>query len=281
MRMILGAIFLASCSTVPQESRDSITVVRNLAYKTEGSDYEMERCTLDLYLPAKRDGFPVVVWFHGGGLKKGDKGGKIAAKFGLRLASEGIAVASANYRLSPKVTYPTYNEDAAAAVAWVHRNIARHGGDPRKLFVSGHSAGGYLSAIITLDESYLKAQGLSTGILAGSFPISGQMDSHSTIKGERGKSPKERIVDPSAPLHHARKDAPPILLIVGTKDLPDREQQNRDMVTALRSAGSRSISLQMGGGRNHSTIISQVDQKEDPVALRILGFIRLNTRDAK
>lgn len=273
MRTALAVLLLTACGPAPRTPDGGVTVIRDLAYKTGTTEYEKERCKLDLYLPAGRKGFPVVVWFHGGGLKAGHKGVPIAEKVGRRFASEGIAVASANYRLSPKVTFPDYNRDAAAAVAWVYRNIARHGGDPGKLFVSGHSAGGYLSAIVTVDAGYLGDLGLSPAILAGSMPVSGQMDSHSTVKGERGRSREERIVDPSAPLHHARKDAPPILLIVGGKDLPNREQLNRDMEAALKKAGHPDVSLLVQPGRNHGTIISQVDRKDDAVAARMIEFV--------
>ena len=100
--MRIAALLLIAIPVAAQETEGEVRIVRDLPYKTEGLDYEKERCKLDLYLPADRKGFPVVVWFHGGGLKGGDKAARAAIQVGQRLASAGIAVASANYRLSPK-----------------------------------------------------------------------------------------------------------------------------------------------------------------------------------
>lgn len=254
-------------------ARADVRVVKDLAYKEGGSDYERERCKLDLYLPEEgKKGYPVVVWFHGGGLKGGDKAGKIAATFGRRMAGEGIAVASVNYRLYPKVRYPEYLRDAAAAVAWVHRNGAKHGIDPRKLFVSGHSAGGYLSALVAVDRRYLKAEWLSTSILAGALPISGQMDSHSTVREERGR--KTQQIDESAPIYHAHKDAPPMLIFAGKKDLPGRAEINRRFFDELVKRGHEDVALRVVEGRNHGTIASRVGEKDDAVAAAMVRFIR-------
>lgn len=98
--------------------------------------YVRERCVLDLHYPVNAKNYPTVVWFHGGGLKGGNKNVPTALK------GKGIAVVAPNYRLHPKVKSPTYIEDAAAAVAWVFKNIGKYGGDPSLVFVSGHSAGG-------------------------------------------------------------------------------------------------------------------------------------------
>jgi carboxylesterase type B len=82
----------------------------------------------------KSKGFATVVWFHGGGLTGGNRG----IPDGLK--DKGIAIVAAGYRLNPDVKSPTYIEDAAAAVAWTVKNIGKYGGDPNKIFVSGHSA---------------------------------------------------------------------------------------------------------------------------------------------
>lgn len=113
--------------------------------KGETDEYRKERCKLDIYYPSDKKDFVTVVWFHGGGLEGGEKG--IPAE----LKNKGIAVVAPNYRLSTKAKNPAYIEDAAEAVAWVFENIASFGGDPpRHIYVSGHSAGGYLALMIGL-----------------------------------------------------------------------------------------------------------------------------------
>jgi len=106
----------------------------NISYRTEQNldRYSKERCQLDLYHPEK-PGYSTVIWFHGGGIQKGER----FLPKGLR--KQGVAVVSENYRLHPKITSPAYIEDAAAAVAWTMKKIEKFGGDPNKIFVSGHS----------------------------------------------------------------------------------------------------------------------------------------------
>ena len=117
-------------------------IVENLRYRSPSNTepYIQERCRLDLYYPESLDQFATVVWFHGGGLKGGNRFVPDPLK------ERGIAVAAVNYRLHPKVKSPTYVKDAAAATAWVFKNIKEYGGSPDRIFISGHSAGGYCSA---------------------------------------------------------------------------------------------------------------------------------------
>ncbi|MEL6110192.1 MAG: alpha/beta hydrolase, partial [Planctomycetota bacterium] len=144
------------------------------------TDYSAERCKVDLYRPGNRKDFATVVWFHGGGLKANSKSIPDALK------EQGFAVVAANYRLHPKVDSPTYVQDAAAAVAWTFQNIASFGGDPNKIFVAGHSAGGYLTSMVGLDKSYLAAHSIDADRIAGLIPYSGHTITHFTVRKERG-----------------------------------------------------------------------------------------------
>src|SRR5947209_7122328 len=126
--------------------------VKDIPYRTGENLTEgmRDRCKLDLYYPQNARGYATVVWFHGGGLTGGGKGIPSA------LMGKGIAVVAANYRLSPHAKAPEYIEDAAAAVAWTFENIEKHGGSRKQIFVSGHSAGGYLTSMVGLDKRWLK-----------------------------------------------------------------------------------------------------------------------------
>lgn len=180
---------------------------------TEVSDYAKRRCRLDVYHPANEKNFATVIWFHGGGISKGER------SIPLPLREQGIAVVTANYRLSPKVQSPTYIEDAAAAVAWTLQNIEKFGGSKDDVYLSGHSAGGYLASMVGMDERWLKAHDLDPGMLAGLVPFSGHTITHFTVRKERGIDGKQAIVDDLAPLYHVRKDVPPMMLITGDRDL--------------------------------------------------------------
>lgn len=188
--------------------------VEDVAYRSgpELTDYMKNRCVLDVYYPKKTKHFSTVVWFHGGGLKNGRK----AVPEGLQ--EKGIAVVAVNYRLHPKVKSPAYVEDAAAAVAWTMKNIETYGGSAKRVFVSGHSAGGYLTSMVGLDKRWLAVHDVDADDLAGLIPYSGHTITHFTVRAERGIDGKQPIVDDMAPLFHVRSDCPPILLITGDRD---------------------------------------------------------------
>lgn len=199
---------------------------QNIAYRSDSlnaSDaYIASRCVLDLYYPKDSVDFPLVVWFHGGGLKGGNK------YIPSYLKRKGIAVAAVNYRLNPTVKAPVYIEDAAAAVAWAFKNIESYGGRSDLIFVSGHSAGGYLTAMIGLDKKYLAAHDIDADQIAGLIPFSGNVINHLTVRAEQGIPITQPTIDAMAPLYHVRPDAPPILLITGDreKELVGRYEEN-------------------------------------------------------
>jgi acetyl esterase/lipase len=252
-----------------------VTVVTNLAYVSGGgaTAYQIERSKLDLYLPEGKAGFATLVWFHGGALKEGRKDDSFSTRIGYRLASSGLAVAMANYRLSPMAKYPSYIDDAAAAFAWVKSNIAGRGGDPKRVFVGGHSAGAYLTFMLGLDRGYLARRGLDTSAIAGLIPVSGQTMTHYTVREERGLDKDTIFADAAAPIYHVRKDAPPLLLIFADQDLPARVEENRYLVAALKAVGHTNVIERMISGRDHGSVAGNIAQPGDPAAEAILRFV--------
>jgi len=222
-------------------------LLTNLSYR-QGTDdaYTLERCALDIYLPGTTD-FATVVWFYGGGLTFGNK----FIPEGLK--KQGIAVVAVNYRLYPKVKSPMYIDDAAAAVAWVFKNIASYGGDSNLIFVSGHSAGGYLTSMLGLDKSYLNTYGIDADAIAGLIPYSGHTITHFTIRSELGLKWDDVRVDHMAPLAHIRKDAPPIILITGDRELElyGRYEENAYFWRMLKSIGHPYVELYELESYNH------------------------------
>ncbi len=270
-------VFLCACPALPviAEPADGVRLLKDLPYRADGkTDYERQRCKLDLYLPADGKKFPTIVWFHGGSIQAGDKAGNIAIALGQRFAGEGIAVASVNYRLHPKVEYPMYIEDAAAAFAFVRREIAKYGGSPKRVFISGHSAGGYLTAMIGIDGRYLGQHGLKLGDIAGLMPVAGQMITHSTVRKERGIPGTRPVIDEAAPAYHVRDDAPPFLNIVGSRDLPARAEENRYFVAAMKAAGHKDVTYFEVDGRNHGTVANRIGEADDAVAKAMASFIQ-------
>lgn len=278
MRFVLP-ILLSFCAlfTFAEDDATALRTISDVAYRpdTTTDAYAKERCKLDLFLPPAPTeagkNFPTLVWFHGGGLEEGNRLG--FKKMATSLVADGIAVVMVDYRLSPKATYPAYIEDAAAAVAWTHAHIAEYGGDTKRVFVGGHSAGGYLAAMVALDVRWLTAAGMKPSDLAGAFPVSGQMATHYTIRKERGLPMEVEIIDEAAPLAHARKDAPRLLFIAADKDMHNRVDENQRMVAALRAAGHTVPDLLVVAGRDHSTIMSKMIDAEDPGRKALVAFV--------
>lgn len=219
---------------------------------SEKDPYKLERCKLDIYYPTDKKDYPTIVWFHGGGLEGGEKG------IPQELKDKGIAVVAVNYRLSPKATNPAYIEDAAESVVWVFRNIKSLGGSTDKIYVSGHSAGGYLALMIGLDKSYLNKYGINADQIKGLIPISGQTNTHYTIRKERGLPFDIPYIDEYAPLSHSRNDASPILLITGDKnlELTARYEENAHLYSILKALGNKDITLYGLEGFDHGTVCS-------------------------
>ena len=260
---------------IPAESNTlADLVVKDIAYKTGDSltDYEKTRCKLDLFLPTTGQDFPVLVWFHGGGLTGGSKEGfKATAE---RFVHAGIAVAAVNYRLSPKATYPAYLDDTAAAFAWVKTHAAEFRLDPKRVFVGGHSAGGYLTFMVGLDDRWLKPYGLTTDAIAGLIPISGQVMTHYTVREERGIKDHNVIsADEAAPINHLHKETPPFLILYADHDMPARREESMYLAAALRATGNTGVQQLQIDDRTHGSIAGNMVHPGDPAAEAIIKFI--------
>ena len=170
----ITAIFLTACTTI----QFAIVNAPSLTYDGQISEDvaygQFSRQTLDIYVPnIEQDTFPVVVFFHGG---RWTDGSKEQYKFvGMTLSNLGYVVVVPNTRLYPEVKFPIFAEDAAQSVAWVHKNISRYKGN-RNLFISGHSSGAHLGALIIADNTYLAAHELKPNIVNAFAGISGPYD---------------------------------------------------------------------------------------------------------
>jgi dienelactone hydrolase len=192
-----------------------------------GTEYQKEKCRLDIYPPSDQsEKFPVLIYFHGGGITGGNRGGP-------DLTAQGVFLVAPSYRLSPKVKCPDYLNDAADAVAWTFNNIEKYGGDPNRIFIGGMSAGSYLAALITMDKSWLEKRGIDIDRIAGLLPISGHMITHFTVRKERGLTASTGLADEFAPLYHVRKTPFPIFIQCGDNDYPSRQEENKLFVSMM------------------------------------------------
>jgi acetyl esterase/lipase len=263
---------------VPTVSALETKVIKDVPYKDDVislTPYEQERCKLDLTVPVGSKGFATYVWFYGGGMKNGGKDlrTEYCAEIRESLAQAGVAVVTPDYRLSPKAKYPAYVDDAAAAFAWTVKHIAEQGGDPRKVFIGGHSAGATLALLVGMDPERLKPHGLTLGSVAGIAQVSGQVLTHYTIREERGQPRYAITSDEAAPAFHIRKTVPPILTIYAQNDMLSRAEENQFFVTTLKAAGhAENYSLRVDD-RDHGSVGHNIRNADDPARLAILNFI--------
>lgn len=270
MAAILAGSILPSLAqkseSVPKQRAD-YRLAEDIAYRTgsDATDYMKSRCKLDVYYPADKQDFATIVWFHGGGLKAGNR------RVPKELKEKGVAVVAVNYRLHPKVKAPAYIEDAAASVAWTFRNIEKYGGSAKRIFVSGHSAGGYLTSMVGLDKRWLATHDIDADKLAGLIPFSGHTITHFTVRAERGIDGKQPILDDLAPLFHVRKEAPPILIITGDRELEmlGRYEENAYFWRMLDVVGHPDATLHELDGFNHG----QMAEPAHPLLVRFVKRI--------
>lgn len=228
------------------------TVESDIPYRENpDDDYQRTRCKLDVHYPTDRKNVPALVFFHGGGITGGDKSGVIEVYKLL-----GCAIFSANYRLSPNVKCPEYFRDAAAAAAWVKRNAARFNANPDNIFITGASAGAYLTSVLCTMPKYLGEFGLRPEDFTGYMPISGEMITHFTVRAERGIPNTAQIVDEYAPLSYVRPDMPPMLMVTGEtgKEMDCRPGDNKLMRDALLFCGNTTAEYYEMPNLTHGTI---------------------------
>lgn len=243
----------------------------DVPYRTSGDAYTLERCRLDIHLPAGCVNFPLVVWFHGGNLVAGNR--QDARNVAEMLTANGIGCITPSYRLSPKAGYPAYLEDAAAACAWARTHASELHADPSRIFIGGHSAGAYLSLMLALDSRWLDGFHLSTFDFAGYIPVSGQTLTHVTIRAERQLSGERGLADEASPLYHGSGHTPPLLLLWADHDLPARAEENALLLARLRDAGNHLAQGHLQEARDHGSIINRMSDTGDPARLLMLDFI--------
>ena len=297
-----------------------IECVKRVPYYS-GKDADSNRHSLDLYLPKGHKDFPVVVFVHGGAWMAGDNcccG--LYSSIGEYLASRGIGAVLPNYRLSPWVRHPEHMKDLARAWAWTKAHIGEYGGRSDRMFAMGHSAGGHMVALLATDERYLQAEGLDTKSIRGVIAISGvyripegnyefalggsgpdglRLADLFALRGAGqplallgpglplrlnvfgpvfGDEPRERAG--ASPLNHVRANLPPFLIFSAEHDLPMLGAMADELHAALKGLGCDSTLVKVPA-RNHNSVMFLAMNDSDPVAGRIVEFVRRNTTSAK
>ena len=280
----LGVRLLYEEATLPVDR-----VLADVPYR-DGPDSDAVKHRLDFFLPAG-EGWPVLIFVHGGGWTAGDKGlmaggADVYRNIGRFYASQGIGTAVISYRLQPAVTWREQVDDVAHAVAWVKAHAASHGGDPGSLFLMGHSAGAQLSAYLALDARPLEKLGLSPRVLCGVIPVSGagydladdktyELGAERPWYEERFRAgdPGDAWLHDASAINYVQREAPPFLLIHVTNEWKSLHHQNRLLHTALTEAGAQS-ELVVVPGQGHNRMVLTLSRQDKTPVPEILRFVR-------
>jgi acetyl esterase/lipase len=235
-------------------ARDTYTLQTGVAYGAG------PRRQLDIYTPTAvppSAGWPMVVFFYGGSWNSGDRGDY--RFLGEALAAQGVLTLVADYRLYPEVRYPAFLEDSAQALAYGLDQARRLGADPRRVFVMGHSAGGYNAAMLALDPRWLQATGHRPQELAGWIGLAGPYDFFPTDNPDARPVFFHPNYPPRAqPIEFAPADAPRTFLGAATKDpLVSPERSSIQLAGKLQAAGVP-VTLRLYDRVNHATLVGAV-----------------------
>jgi acetyl esterase/lipase len=225
---------------------DGISRIPNLTYGP------LERQKLDVYQPVNFKGpRPVMVFTYGGGFKQGSKDEYtfVAEAF----SSLGYVTVIFDYRLYPKTTWPAYLEDGAQAVAWVNTNIAKYGGDPKRILIAGHSAGAYIAAMLAVNPDYLRAANVPDGTIKAALTFSGPYEFWNPNQKAHGGfigADIQEVMGPAEtasqtqPIKYVNASTPPFVIIHGTDDGLLEPAQARAMKQKLEDAKVKVIYLE-------------------------------------
>ena len=273
-------VFLWSASSAHSQDTEN-----DVAYVAGGGGKQQ----LDLYLPATT-GFPTVLLIHGGSLQAGDRRESPFPEVGKAFQRAGVACAVMSYRLQGESPWPAQPQDAAAAFAWLKKNIASRGGDPRKVFVMGHSSGGHLTALIASDPQFLRAHALSPNDVAGAIPMGVILFDKETVDAMEA-APPERLQRAFAgpfrpygniegfkkawPYSHVGAHLPRFLIVMGDAERfqPPILARAEEFANAARKHGI-SVRIEVLPDRTHNSAIAKMVEANDPAMRVVLEFIQ-------
>jgi acetyl esterase/lipase len=251
-------LLLHFCSPTPALNalapHEGITLTQAVAYAAG------PRHSLDVYAPRAGDtSAPVIVFFYGGGWQEGSK--DWYRFVGGALAKRGMVAVIPDYRLYPEVRFPAFMDDAAQAVAWVRTNAVQFGGDPRRLFLMGHSAGGQIAALLALDPEYLRLVHLSPHDLCGVIGLAGAYDYVPSKLGEFAAifgGAAEALS--SRPINFVTPDAPPMLLLSGLADSVIEPGNTLRLAARLQAAGVP-VAVKLYAGITHGALMAAMSDQ--------------------
>jgi acetyl esterase/lipase len=238
--------------------------------------------TMDIYAPDEAEDLPIVIMVHGGAWTYGNKQNAIGPKQAEFFTDEGFIFVSINYRLAPDHPFPAPVEDLASAIAFMYRNAEDYGGDPDSIFLLGHSSGAHSVTLVSIDPQYLRAEGLSLGVIKGTVALDGASYNLVRTGENKGELPrfyrpafgsKEtvwRAASPTLQVMDGRRIPPMLLLYV---DRPVSPTRAKELAETLREHGYDAKAV-LAKKRSHKTLNKRLGTKGDKYAPMIADFFR-------
>lgn len=262
---------------------------RNISYiNSSASGYHKERHKLDVYSPDDIDSNKdVLVFIHGGSWSEGSKG--MYSGLGEILASKNIVSVIINYRLAPEVIFSEMASDCASAIKWVHENIANYGGDPGRIFAMGHSAGGHLSALITLNKEFFNSINQENPIRGCILNDAFGLNIHTLL--QEHQTPYNYLLhkvftdnpaqwERGSPSNFINGNSIPFLVLAGERTYPFIMLDNGMFVEKMEKAGQL-LQWYVINGKSHYQMIAQMEDPNNKVYEKIMRFMHSTSQAEK
>jgi acetyl esterase/lipase len=267
------SLFFGSCC------KPRILKSRNIVFDT------LSNLKLDVYAPDdSRELKPVLVFIHGGNWVSGNK--NTYRFFGKGMAHKGIVTVIINYRLSALTNYEGMAHDVAMAIQRVKQSCAQYGGDSSRIYVSGHSAGGHLAALIATDNHYFEALKMKNPLKGAILVDAFGLDMYTYLSHSHDK--KDALYyptfsrDPEAwklgsPINHLHKGMPPFLVFLGGKTYPAIKAGTAEFMQALQPFAPETKIVHFPE-RGHIAMIFQFFNENNKAYGEMMHFMKMNTK---
>jgi acetyl esterase/lipase len=275
-------LFLSGCAF------KSINRYKDITYQPADFSKNIQEEKLNVFVPrAHKTNMNVFVFIHGGGWHSGKK--SLYNFFGNRMARKDVVVVVIDYPLTPSARYNEMANASARAVQWVKNNIRKYGGDPEKIFVGGHSAGGHLAALITVENKYFDSLEIDSPIKGTVLIDAAGLDMY-TFLNEVKSMPDQTYLETftadsnywrdASPLYHLNNrmsPVPPMLIYTGAKTYPIISSTTETFVEALKIYSYDPV-YHVVEGKKHIPMITQFFQPWNPCYQQIIDFMNNNGR---
>jgi acetyl esterase/lipase len=284
MKTLLNFLFFSAVSIFTLESC-GVSKHKNITYLPADPKLKTDEMKLDVFSPKHAEGKKdVFIFIHGGGWAHGKR--SLYKFFGKRMARKDVVGVVIDYPLSPKATYNDMAIASAKAVKWVKENIDKYGGDPGRIFISGHSAGGHLAALISVRETmYFDSLGLKDPIKGVILIDAAGLDMKKYLTDEEAAG-GDTYMDAftkdhdtwreASPIYFLHEGMPPMLVLTGEKTYENIRESNQRFVTELVKY-SKTLDYKVVKGKHHIPMIFQFYNAHNSLYKYILNYMK-NTK---